>query len=283
MSKVNFVGEFRAFMEFAKENKVYSRERVLWMALFMIANGKAEMDMQTGEHEWPDDFFFVSNSELIFNTGMDKKGIEEARNRLKQRGLIDFVAGERRKCDPKYKLVYFTSPKAPQHLSKGSPKAPQHLSKGSPKAPQHLSNGSPKAPQHLSNGSPKAPQHLSNGSPSNDVNININLNEGINVFKKRFGINDNYRQSTPARRATAGRLLDILTEQRPDVVVPIPNAFDLIERALVYQLTPYMVYRLAMESRDFIGFMEAMEEPPAWAKEQALAERRALDGSDQLG
>jgi len=250
MSKVNFVGEFRAFMEFAKENKVYSRERVLWMALFMIANGKAEMDMQTGEHEWPDDFFFVSNSELIFNTGMDKKGIEEARNRLKQRGLIDFVAGERRKCDPKYKLVYFTSPKAPQHLS---------------------------------NGSPKAPQHLSNGSPSNDVNININLNEGINVFKKRFGINDNYRQSTPARRATAGRLLDILTEQRPDVVVPIPNAFDLIERALVYQLTPYMVYRLAMESRDFIGFMEAMEEPPAWAKEQALAERRALDGSDQLG
>ena len=255
MSAIRMIDEFRAFMDFAEDNGLYSRERVLWVALFHLASKKATYNAATGEYDWEEDFFPVSMSKLGLHTGMDKKGIEEARNKLKQRGLIDFRPGERKKRDPLYKILYFTSPMAPQSLS----------------------NGSPMAPQSLSNGTPK-------GSPSNNDYVYIyDYIRDSGTFKKRFGINDNYRNSTPARRATAGMLVEILEKQKPEVIVPIPNAFDLINQALVYPLTPYMVYRLAMESRDFIGFMEAMEEPPAWAKEQALAERRALDGSDQLG
>ena len=124
MSAIRMIDEFRAFMDFAEDNGLYSRERVLWVALFHLASKKAMYNAATGEYDWEEDFFPVSMSKLGLHTGMDKKGIEEARNKLKQRGLIDFKPGERRKREPLYKILYFTSPIAPQRLPKGSPIAP---------------------------------------------------------------------------------------------------------------------------------------------------------------
>ena len=40
MSKVNFISEFNLFMRYARNNNLSLRERMLWIALFYIANHK---------------------------------------------------------------------------------------------------------------------------------------------------------------------------------------------------------------------------------------------------
>ncbi len=47
MSKVNFVSEFNAIMRYARDNCLPLRERMLWIALFYIANDRAVYNEQT--------------------------------------------------------------------------------------------------------------------------------------------------------------------------------------------------------------------------------------------
>lgn len=108
MSKVNFVDEFNLFMRFARDNNLSLRERALWMALFYIANDRAVYDVQTKTYDWSDGFICVSNGELNLYSTLDKRGIDDARNTLKQHGLIDFVKGERNKRNPSYKINYLS-------------------------------------------------------------------------------------------------------------------------------------------------------------------------------
>ena len=108
MSKVNFVNEFNLFMRYARDNSLSLRSRMLWMALFYIVNDRARYNEQTQEYDWPDDFILVSNNELNMYCCLDKRAIETLRNELKQRGLIDFVAGQKNKRNPAYKLNYLS-------------------------------------------------------------------------------------------------------------------------------------------------------------------------------
>ena len=48
MSKVNFVSEFNLFMRYARDSSLSLRERMLWIALFYIANDRATVNEQTG-------------------------------------------------------------------------------------------------------------------------------------------------------------------------------------------------------------------------------------------
>ena len=57
MSKVNFVSEFNLFMRYARNNNLSMRERMLWIALFYIANDRATYNEQSEEYDWPDGFF----------------------------------------------------------------------------------------------------------------------------------------------------------------------------------------------------------------------------------
>ena len=93
MSKVNFVNEFNLFMRYARNNGLSLRERMLWIALFHIANDRAIYNEQTQEYDWPEGLFFVSHGELYSFCCLDKRSIETLRNSLKQRGLIDFKPG----------------------------------------------------------------------------------------------------------------------------------------------------------------------------------------------
>lgn len=56
MSKVNFISEFNLFMRYARNNNLSLRERMLWIALFYIANDRATYNEQTQEYDWPDGF-----------------------------------------------------------------------------------------------------------------------------------------------------------------------------------------------------------------------------------
>lgn len=108
MCKVNFVSEFNMLMRYARNNGLTGRERLLWIALFTIANDRAIYNEQTKEYDWPEDLFPVPNGELTLQSTLDKRGIETVRNSLKQRGLIDFVPGMKNKKMPMYKLLYLS-------------------------------------------------------------------------------------------------------------------------------------------------------------------------------
>jgi len=254
MSAIKLIDEFRAFMDFADENGLYVRERALWIALFYIAGDKAEYNTQTGEYNWTEDFFSVSMSKLSSHTGLDKRGIDEARNKLKQRGLIDFQPGDRRKATPKYKLNYLTA------------------GFGYKNVPNQLPNSTPIAPQRLPNSTPIAPQRLPNSTPSNnDYDIDIDID--LDIFQRKYNINNNYRDSARARMATAQRLVEIISAAKPRLILDGTNMLDRIEKALLQKLTPYTVYQLAGNTDDWRQLMYWVEEPPAWALAMAERER----------
>ena len=108
MSKVNFVSEFNSIMRYARDYSLSLRERMLWIALFYIANDRAVYNEQTQEYEWPAGFIQVSNGELNLYCCLDKRAIETLRNTLKQRGVLDFQPGVKNKRNPAYKLNYLT-------------------------------------------------------------------------------------------------------------------------------------------------------------------------------
>ena len=156
MSQINFVAEFRAIMETCRRDSVPGRTRLLWIALFYLANDRAQEDEQTGAWEWPDEFFPVNNAELATHCPLEKRAMLEARNRLKQMGVIDFKAGDNAMKPAKYRIKYLS-------VSQRCKIAPQHAPQ---EAPQH-------APQEV-------PQHAPQGAP---YYININMDKGINPGK----------------------------------------------------------------------------------------------------
>lgn len=108
MCKINFVSEFNCFMRYAKNHSLSGRERNLWIALFYIANDRANYNAATRDYEWPDEFFPVTIGELNLHSNLDKKSIEAIRNQLKQRGLIDFEKGKGNVKPAKYKINYLS-------------------------------------------------------------------------------------------------------------------------------------------------------------------------------
>lgn len=103
MSQVNFVSQINMFMEYGRRNGLTSYERMFWLGLFHVANMWAQ---RSPNHDWPDDFFPVSNSEIEAWSGLEERNIRAIRNRLKQIGLIDFKKGDGRKSDPEYRIYY---------------------------------------------------------------------------------------------------------------------------------------------------------------------------------
>lgn len=126
---VSYIREFNSFMRYACENGLGGRERLLWVALLFLANDRGRYNELTQTYEWPEGFFQVSNHELTLHSTLDKRGIETVRNQLRQRGLIDFMPGERKKRNPAYKINYFgltgykNAPKdVPNHVPNSVPK-----------------------------------------------------------------------------------------------------------------------------------------------------------------
>ena len=125
MSQINFVDEFRSIMETCRRESLPAKPRLLWIALFYLANDRARKDQQTGTWEWPDDFFPVNNAELAIHCPLEKRAMLEARNRLKQLGVIDFRSGDNANRPAKYLIRYQTfcqrCKNVPQDVPQGVP------------------------------------------------------------------------------------------------------------------------------------------------------------------
>ncbi|OUQ57699.1 hypothetical protein B5E58_09010 [Tyzzerella sp. An114] len=78
---MNYILEIKAFYDWLEVNQLSTAGIVLWHALMHIAN-------KTG---WQDNFT-VAIAVLEIKTGLQKKAIINARNNLKQAGLIDFIS-----------------------------------------------------------------------------------------------------------------------------------------------------------------------------------------------
>jgi len=101
MPIVNYVREHIRFMEYACDEKLTSSERLLWYALMHIMNQRAQGNV------WPDEFIRISNERLLSLCPMKFDTMANARNGLKQRGLIEIEKGEKNKKSPAYRMIYF--------------------------------------------------------------------------------------------------------------------------------------------------------------------------------
>ena len=110
MPIVNYVREHIRFMEYATDEHLSSSERLVWYALMHIMNQRAQGNI------WPDEFIRISNDRLLSFCPMKMDTMAAARNRLKQRGLIDFLNGEKNKKSPAYRMIYFY----PQYVGSSS-------------------------------------------------------------------------------------------------------------------------------------------------------------------
>ena len=101
MPIINYVREHTRFMEYATDEHLTSSERLLWYALMHIMNARAQGNV------WPEEYIRISNDRLLSYCPMKYDTMAAARNSLKQRGLIDFVSGNKNKLSPSYKINYF--------------------------------------------------------------------------------------------------------------------------------------------------------------------------------
>lgn len=162
MSQVNFVEQFNLIMEYARENCLHGRECMLWLDLFYFANRAATYNAEAQTYEWPDDFFTVSNSELNSIGQFDKRAIEALRNSLKQRGLIDFIKGEKNKRNPAYRFFYLsrvgykivpnnTPNNVPNNVPNNTPNIPPN------DVPNHEANHAPRTGDVRGKNAPNTP------------------------------------------------------------------------------------------------------------------------------
>ena len=101
MPIVNYVREHIRFIEYATDENVTASERLLWYALMHIMNQRAQGKV------WPDDLIRVSNDRLLTYCPMKFDTMVAARNKLVQRGLIEYSKGDRNKQSPAYRVIYF--------------------------------------------------------------------------------------------------------------------------------------------------------------------------------
>ena len=108
MCQINYVSENLAIMDYCCKRCVSGSATLLWLALFRAANDRQEWNDELETYDWPDDFFMVDNRELTLFCKLEKRAMLEARNQLKQMGVIDFKPGENHHRPARYKINYLT-------------------------------------------------------------------------------------------------------------------------------------------------------------------------------
>lgn len=206
MSQINFVGEFRAIMETCRRESITARARLLWIALFYLANDRAREDEQTGTWEWPDDFFAVNNAELLTHCPLEKRALLDARNRLKQLGVIDFRAGDNASKPAKYRIKYLTGAQWCKNVPQDVPQdVPQHV-------PQHVPQDAPQHVPYYINNKQGINKETDTHDPSviNRTRTRDRLSESYTSETgslERCRFDNGFLVSTKARGAVAQRIL----------------------------------------------------------------------------
>lgn len=96
---MNFLAEWNRMYDFCMSNRLSKSEILLLHALYMVNNKK----------DW-DAWFEADNHQIQRLTGgLSRQSIIEARNKLKQRGRIEFKEGKKNQQAPFYRIITFFS------------------------------------------------------------------------------------------------------------------------------------------------------------------------------
>lgn len=100
MPIVNYIREHEWFIEYAANEGLTPNDIALYDAILRQVNRRAE-----GNY-WPDDFTRIRNDVLLLYCRMGFDAMARSRNKLKQKGIIDFIPGNRNSEAPAYKIEY---------------------------------------------------------------------------------------------------------------------------------------------------------------------------------
>lgn len=100
MPVVNYIREHEWFIEFAADEGLTPNDVALYDAILYFVNRRAEGNV------WPDDFIRIRNDRLLTYCHMGFDAMARSRNKLKQKGVIDFLNGDRNKEAPAYRIIY---------------------------------------------------------------------------------------------------------------------------------------------------------------------------------
>ena len=100
MAIVSYIRECEAFIRRASDENITGQERLLYYALLTVFNARAQ------GNRWPDGFIEVANRTLLSFVPYGENALIEARNRLAQRGLVDYRKGLRNSRAPAYRMRY---------------------------------------------------------------------------------------------------------------------------------------------------------------------------------
>ena len=192
ISVVNYVREHVRFIEYASEENLSASEMLLWYALMHQFNQRAQGNI------WPEEFVRIDNDRLLSYLPFCYDALAEARNKLKQRGIIDYVPGERNKKNPTYKIVYFYPQYVKPETEKDANMPRQHLRREIKTAldyPEKPDNNSGKncfypenpvnSPGNIGGNSPvNSPGNIGGNTPGKAANIDINYTENMVTNRK---------------------------------------------------------------------------------------------------
>lgn len=203
MPIVNYVREHMRFIEYASEENLSASEMLLWYALMHQFNQRAQGNI------WPEEFVRIDNDRLLSYLPFGYDALAEARNKLKQRGIIDYVPGERNKKNPTYKITYFYPTYVKSQTEEDAFEKPvNHRYPENPDNMPGKNGGYPENPVNLPVNSPSNKGgnmggNLPGNMPVNSANNNINYTRYKEYENQKEQIDDPEEDEEATARARA--------------------------------------------------------------------------------
>ncbi len=204
--RVNPLTEYSRFSAFCRDECLSANEVALWLQLFDFFNRKRKHDTE-GNPWFPSVFIPIHNNALLGTVPMRLDAMIAARNRLRQRGLIDYIPGKRNKDAPMYRMNFFTPGD-----EEGS--FPQPVEKPVEKPVDKLwitlddEDGEESYSVKTSNTEDKTAGKTTDKTPGKTANIRIENTERENngEILEEDGLYDDRIQTTRARESNGERL-----------------------------------------------------------------------------
>lgn len=192
---INYVREINGFNRYANDNLVSGSERLLWFGLMDCINS-----YYAKGSDWPDGFITIPNKRLLSHVPFGEDALLDARNRLKQRGLIECKPGQRNKTAPQYRVRYFSC----MEFSTGFPQSAENNPEKTGNAPDNM-------PGNIRGNTPDNMQgNIRGNAPDNwrgnmpDINPNVNVYHNADVNEDRnFLYDDEDEDAEEIMRARA--------------------------------------------------------------------------------
>ena len=102
MCNVNYLIEIRRFNTFAARTRLPASAQLLWYKLIEIMNQHARGS------DWCDGFLRIDNPYLLAYFPMSATALADARRKLCESGLLEYIPGEKKRTPPAYRLHYFS-------------------------------------------------------------------------------------------------------------------------------------------------------------------------------